>query len=198
MLHAHRRQDGLTDKMGQNVQILHKCWVCFVTQTPTGRSQAGGEAIRQQCSGGYDTSHSNTLLENLQPPGRFVWEWMLDSASHQPDFSSTPGMDFPLCATVNVIFTQLKYLRYLPASDPGLRCESGSQRETDEWRRWREELNQCETLCGHAGIQMCKRACVYTGEEVLYHMLQNLSLQCTQHPSLSVIHTIHTPLRDQM
>lgn len=82
---------------------------------------------------------------------------MLDSGQHQPDFSSTPGMDLPFHVSVNVIFTQLKHLRYLLASDPGLRREIESQRETQEWR---EKLNQFETICGFAYMHICRHLCM--------------------------------------
>ncbi|KAI9525035.1 hypothetical protein NQZ68_012545 [Dissostichus eleginoides] len=63
---------------------------------------------------------------------------MLDSGKQQPEFSSTPGMDLPFYVSVNVIFTQLKHLRYFLASDPGLRYESDSQREGDSHTETRE------------------------------------------------------------
>lgn len=100
---------------------------------------------------------------NLQPAGRFLWERMLDSGEQQPDFSSTPGMDLPVHVSVNVIFTQLKHLRCLLALDPGLRCESESQGETDgnTERMW-EIKSVWDNLwihSLHAYVQTC--ACAY-------------------------------------
>lgn len=46
-------------------------------------------------------------------------------------FSSTPGMNQPLYVTINVIFTRLKHLKYLLASDPGVRSESHRESDTN-------------------------------------------------------------------